>query len=281
MTWYLNLRTQGVGGGIAEPRVYEGEVASDRLSPVSDFEVARQVRGRDILLVAHGFNVNRTNGIQSLGHLDERLKAAPPAGNDLVLGILWPGDFWIPVVNYPAEAGDAVICGRHVAAFCDTALRNANSISFLSHSLGGRLVLEAVIRMHKRARTVCLIATAVDRDCLVGRYAGVAERCDGLSTLSSREDMVLKLAYPAGDLLSDLLFGDDDSPFKRALGLSGPKPVPATGRVMPTQIPDASGYGHGSYMPPYSNLRPPPGGDWQTAVEFMIRAYRGQPGTWP
>jgi hypothetical protein len=55
-----------------------------------------------------------------------------------------------------------------------------------------------------------LTAAAVDNDCLQHQYASVPGKCVSFINLASRKDMVLKVAYPAGDLWSDL-FGDNDS----------------------------------------------------------------------
>ena len=62
----------------------------------------------------------------------------------LFVAVLWPGDFWIPVVNYPFEGGDAKDSGRRVARFCNRRLGKARSFSFVTHSLGARVALEAV-----------------------------------------------------------------------------------------------------------------------------------------
>lgn len=297
MTYYVNLRSQRVGGPIVDPWVGEGDRENDALRPLSWSEVASLAAGRDVLFAVHGFNVARDEGIRSLGRLEKRFA---PTGSELFFGVLWPGDYWIPVVNYPAEASDAVQCGVRLADFCSTRLQYARSLSFLSHSLGGRLVLEAVKNLDHQARTVCLTATAVDWDCLDNQYAAAAVNAKAISTLSSNADMVLKLAYLAGDFISDVLFSDGDNPLQKALGLSGPKlPAPAT--VKAWQIANkppyghaydhayghayghaySHAYGHGDYFPPSGTAAPTANQPWEMAADFMIRAFREQQQSWP
>ena len=48
------------------------------------------------------------------------------------MGVLWPGDAWIPVVNYPFEGNDARNSGNNLADYCNTELGSALSLSFVS-----------------------------------------------------------------------------------------------------------------------------------------------------
>lgn len=279
MTYYVSFRSQAVAGSVVDPRLFESRAGSAGLRPVPDIELDRETRGKDVLVATHGFNVNQRKGVTTLGRLEERLRGTENLSAEFFLGVLWPGDYWIPAVNYPAEAGDAVECGKRLAKFCKNRLASARSLSFLSHSLGGRVILETVMRLERRARTVCLTAAAVDHDCLHRQYSTVAENCDALTTLSSVNDMVLRLAYPVGDFISDL-FGDDDRPTARALGLKGPKP-PRARNVQPSQINDQDDYGHDDYLPPSTPATSATDGKWQRATDYMIRAFRQERQTWP
>src|SRR5579863_7031136 len=99
--------------------------------------------------------------------------------------MLWPGDAWLPVVDYPFEGSVAIDCGRKLADFCNRWCTGAQSISFLSHSLGARLVLEAVAHLGRQARAVCLMAGAINRDCLTAEYARAAANAAAISVLAS------------------------------------------------------------------------------------------------
>lgn len=275
MTLFLDFRTAGVGGGILnEPRVLEGDGRVDPLEMrhLGQTLPAERIAGREVVFVTHGFNVSRRDGVHALARLERDLNL--PSAFVLV-GVLWPGDWWIPVVNYPAEAGDAVQCGRLLAKFVNTSLSLAGEVSLVSHSLGGRLVLEAVKRLSRPAREVCVLAAAVDDDCLTGpQYDAARKNAKRISVLASRGDLVLRLAYPAGDFFSDI-FSDDDNPARKALGYHGPRP--RAEHVLHAQIPGRE-YGHGNYFPP-SDLNEPNG--TQQPEAFISEALLGTAHGWP
>lgn len=272
MTWFLNFRSQCVGGPAIKPRMMAGDAhTGDALTKVSDHDVRVGLEGRDVLLVTHGFNVSQVKGIRCLSRLEAYLQ---PRGNELFIGILWPGDYWLPVINYPAEAADAVQCGNWLADYCNQHLRTANSLSLASHSLGGRLILQAVVGLNlpRKPRSVCLTAAAVDWDCLNGQYAQARDGAEAVMVLSSRFDHVLKLAYPAGDLLSDFFFGDSDDPFTAALGLKGPKRISAS-HLRSAPIPKDYKYDHGDYLPS-SSSSPPSSTHWHQPADFIGHCFR-------
>lgn len=276
MTFFLDFRTDGVGGGILdEPRVLGGNglVEPPELQDLGQTLPTAQVAGREIVLATHGFNVSRVEGVHTLARLERDLNLSPAF---VFVGVLWPGDWWIPVVNYPAEAGDAVRCGRLLAKFVNTTLSLAGDVSLVSHSLGGRLVLEAVKHLNRRAHEVCVLAAAVDDNCLTSpQYDAARKNAQRVSVLASKGDMVLRLAYPAGDFLSDIFY-DDDSPARKALGYHGPRPRPE--HVLHAQIPGRD-YGHGDYFPP-SDLDEP--NDKQRKPEgFIAEALLDLPHGWP
>ena len=282
MTCYLNFRSGAVDGTVVDPYLLQGDGTVDppALRAVSWIEIAPLVAGRNLLFGVHGFNVNYANGARSLAQLEPRLGLGAA---DLFIGVLWPGDAWIPVINYPFEPADAMHCGRLLAAFCERWLAGAQSFSFLSHSLGALLVLEAVRNLSRPARTVCLAAAAVDRDSLSAAYAAATANAGAISLLASHEDMVLKLAFRLGDPISELL-RDQSIDLQAALGYAGPAaPVPATVRT-PWQIADADNYGHGNYLPPGDHVQTPAQAQadkWPRPAEFMARAFRGLPQLWP
>jgi hypothetical protein len=278
MTLFLNFRTRTVGGAVnTNPQLYEG--LGDRTQPGLTLIPPAQLRatfaGKSVLFGVHGFNVSQSDGAMSLGLLDHYVALT---GSSLFVAVLWPGDSIIPVIDYPFEGNVAIDCGRRLAAFCNDFCSTAQAISFVSHSLGARLVLEAVSALNKKASTVCLTAAAVNRDCLTTEYATAAKNCEKISILASREDTVLKLAFPVGDPLSVLLHADH-IPFQIALGSEGP-PTPAPALVCsPWQISDAEqaggDYNHGDYLPPKSP------GKWPRVADFVKRAFLGQPQVWP
>jgi hypothetical protein len=277
VTLYLNFRSQTVGGSVIAPRVMEGDGTADppMLRIITDDALAARAAGKDLLFATHGFNVNYENGARSLGRLDTALALA---ASELFVAVLWPGDWWLPAVNYPFAGGPAQQCGQKLASYCNDKLGGAHSFAFVSHSLGARVILEAVENLSRPARIVCLTAGAVNDDCLTGEYSNAAANGQATSTLASRKDTVLQLAYPVGDLIADALHGDH--PFgEPALGRSGPA-QPTAPTVRPSQIPDAAGYNHGDYLPP-SDPQPLTPGKWSNVASYILRTFRAERPTWP
>lgn len=268
MTRYISFRANPVGGPIVDPQLLDGPGPGGGLKLMTDQQVKAAVDGKDLLFAVHGFNVNMATGIGQFAQLEAALRLPASA---TFFGVLWPGDFALPVVNYPFEAADAVQCGRRLARLCNTRFARAASLSFMSHSLGGRLILEAVSGLARKARMMCLAAAAVDSDVLTKQYAAALAKSEKVAVLSSVKDKVLQYAYPGGDFLSDL-FGDGDSPFRTALGLKGPRPH-AGASVTDSRIPKALGCDHGHYLPV--------GAQWQNVASYVRNCFHGTPQTWP
>lgn len=278
MTLFLNFRTRSAGGAVnTNPQLYDG--LGDRTQPgwtlIPQARLRATFAGKSILFGVHGFNVTQLNGAVSFGLLDHHLGLSDP---NIFVGVLWPGDSVIPVIDYPFEGNVAIDCGQRLAAFCNEFCDTAQALSFVSHSLGARLVLEAVSALNRKASTLCLTAAAINRDCLTAEYAAAANNCEQISILASREDKVLKLAFPIGDPLS-LLLHADHSPFQVALGAEGP-PTPALRQVrQPWQIGDSEqtggNYDHGDYLPPNTPRK------WPSVADFIKRAFLEQAQIWP
>ncbi|MDP9151785.1 MAG: alpha/beta hydrolase [Myxococcota bacterium] len=276
MTLYLNFRAHPLGGSVVDPYVLRGD-DPERMRSVSWAEVPSLVLRKNVLFGVHGFNVSYEAGARTFAELEPKLGLGAV---DVFFGVLWPGDYWLPVVNYPFEGGVALDCGKRLAGFCSRWLGQAQSTSFLSHSLGARLVLEAVKNLDGRARNVCLTAAAINRDCLATEYAQASSKADEVSILASRRDVVLQIAFRVGDPISALLHPDHD-PFESALGYDGPiVPTPAS-VAPPWQIQDGADYGHHDYLPPGDTLSPTRPAKWMLPAEFMGNAFRGQRQGWP
>ncbi len=279
MTLFVNLRA-GPYGAVCSPYLLQNTGTADAPNLVSVAWEALPIliKGKEVLLAAHGFNVSYESGVGSLTRLSEALVIEP---DELFLGVLWPGDWMIPAVNYPFEDSIASHAGALLGGFCNRWLAGAHSISFLSHSLGARVVLNAIMAMTRRVRSACITAGAVNAGCLIEEYEAAAANCDAIRTLSSRKDLVLEFAYPPGDFLADLL--DPDHPLlEPALGRGGPA-TPYASMVSPYGIADALGYDHSDYFPPGSAVPAgaPPRAKWQSAVSFMAAAFRGRSAPWP
>ena len=278
MTLFVNLRA-GPYGAVCTPYVLQGDALSEPPAVRSVLWNALPVllRGKDVILAAHGFNVAYEPSLRSLARLETALAIQP---GEAFLGVLWPGDWIAPAINYPFEDGVASHAGDMLAGFMNRWLASARSLSVLSHSLGARVVLAAIKGSRRRIRRACITAGAVNAGCLAEEFAAAATNCDSISTLSSTADRVLEFAYPPGDLLADVL-DPDHRPFEAAMGRAGPNlPYPAV--VKAYEIAEREAYDHSDYFPPGSPPGAPADGvKWEQSAAFMAGALRGRTPPWP
>jgi len=284
MTWFLDLRAQAVGGGVAQDvAIYEDA------TPRSVADVQEFVRNRPAILATHGFNVNRADGRNALSCW-EALLSLP--STTAYLAVLWPGDSaWVPALDYPIEGSEAISAGNLLAAFVLKNLSGAGSLSFVSHSLGARVVLQAIRGIAKNLRVahLLLMAGAIDDTCLTGEYTDAAGAITRISVLASFHDEVLALAFPAGNFLSGIF--TRGSPYVHAaLGHGGPQTTAGTTVQTGWQIPNPWKYGHHNYLPTQPGQPPflPPqtipalsaevpsdySGEWQPAWSAAILSTR-------
>jgi Alpha/beta hydrolase of unknown function (DUF900) len=258
MTYFINFRSHAVGGWLdtsGAVRIQQSPpptVSGFNQPAIDPARFVADIRGRHVLIATHGFNVDFASGVAALTSWSDLLHL-PDAS--VFVGLLWPGDsVWAHGLDYPEEPRVADEAGEKLATLIDTTLADASDISFVSHSLGARVVLQAVNRMSRRARRVVLMAGAIDDNCLQTEFQSAAQRIDKISVLASRKDEVLALAFPLGNLLGGIL--DKGHPWwHSALGRDGPaKPTPANFDA-PFQIPQNWDYGHHDYLqikPPYT-----------------------------
>jgi hypothetical protein len=276
MTLFLDLRASDSGGMPA------AEVTPrDGLTPLGVSQISALVNGRDVLLGVHGFNVNRSQGIQHFTDWEPLLTLNSTA---LFVGVLWPGDSrWAPVVDYPFEGGVANESGQLLASFLNQYFTEASSLSFVSHSLGARVVLETIRALDRPVRRLIMMAGAIDDDCLIDEFKDAAAKAGsvGISVLASKKDEVLSMAFPIGNLVEGLI--TPGHPFwHAAIGHTGPQKPYGAQVHRNWQIPNTWEYGHGDYLPGNPVISPlvappidvPPQGtapyptppnDWKTA----------------
>jgi Alpha/beta hydrolase of unknown function (DUF900) len=246
--WFLSTRAHSVGGPVGGS---VDVIDADRPGFPTDLtpELVQAIRGRDILFAVHGFNVNQKDGIAHLGFWMDTLDI----GNAIPIGILWPGDCFIPIfLDYVVEGHEALKSGDLLAAFLNKSFTAAASVSFASHSLGARVVLQTIQGLNPAltVRRTVLMAGAIDDTCLTAEYQTAAGRIKELSLLASQKDDVLSMAYPLGNPLQGII--DTGHPYRKAaLGREGPEPAnpSAPGLEPDWMIPDDLDYGHLDYIP--------------------------------
>ncbi|MDR3481027.1 MAG: alpha/beta hydrolase [Burkholderiaceae bacterium] len=242
MTYFLDLRAQPVGGSVSS---YVKVWADDMLLDASG--IPDLVQGQDVLLATHGFNVDDADGRRALGAWESLLTLS----GTVYLAVLWPGDSsWALGLDYPFEGNVAIESAKLLASFLDTQMSGASSISFASHSLGARLLLQTAKLSKRKFRRAVIMAGAIDDNCLTGEYAGAAANFESISILASKSDEVLELAFPLGNFLGGIL--TKDSPYWHgALGRYGPNGTPPAGVSIHAhwEIPAPWEFGHHNYLP--------------------------------
>lgn len=249
MNYLLDFRERDTGGAVV-PGVLT------RLSDGASGDVAErslQVEP-NITFLLHGFNVSRAEGRTGLDRLSLRLSAAQGGG---IVAVLWPGDHWTGFVSYPFEGRDADDTADELARFIVLVVHSGTPLSFVTHSLGARVAMEAMISLLEEdysVTQVCLMAAAIDDYSVSSSedYRVVVEEAGRVAVLSSKEDEVLKYVYPAADLLQSFIFFWRES-FGLALGYHGPRPDedggPVPSNVLHEAIPEARNSDHGDYIP--------------------------------
>jgi pimeloyl-ACP methyl ester carboxylesterase len=243
VTLFIDLRASASGGVCAR----EASIWDDGTQPVSVNEFAARVRGRDLVLATHGFNVGRSSGINALSHWEQRFSLAATSS---FVGVLWPGDSrYLPVIDYPFEGDEAIASGKLLAQFLNQQAGDAASITFVSHSLGARTMLQALSGLNRPARRLILLAGAIENDCLAKEYQAAAANVQQIFVMASTQDRVLQLAFPIGNPIGDIVMHGHPY-FRTALGRHGPaQPIADAQRGGVWQIPDGWEYGHSDYLP--------------------------------
>jgi hypothetical protein len=257
MTRFLDVRLDPVGGNLATLVATNQGTSIDNYQSLGINQLGNDIRGQHVLIATHGFHVNRANGIACLSNWEALLQLTPPS---IFVGLLWPGDsIWAQGLDYPEEPQVANDAGALIAPFLDANFGDAASISFASHSLGARVVLQTISDMSLPVRRAMLMAGAIDDDCLDAEFQAAAAKIGKISALASKEDDVLSLLFPLGNLIGGII-AEGHPWWHAALGRSGPSIRPANFQS-PFEIPASWDYGHLNYLqvdsPPPAKIPPP------------------------
>jgi len=289
MTQFLDLRLQPVGGGLATAVSINQGASIGNYAGLSLNDLLGSIQGRHVLIASHGFNVNRSDGIDCLSNWESLLQLPQPYS--AFIGLLWPGDsVWAHGLDYPDEPKIADEAGKLAAAFIDAHFHSAASISFASHSLGARVVLETISQLSLPVRRAILMAPAIDDNCLTTEFQTAAAKVGSISVLASMKDSVLSEAFPLGNFIAGIIAAGHPW-WHAALGHCGPaKPWPANFQT-PYELPDDWKFEHGNYLQidhpepatlplpvdvPPQGTPPPPDNGWQEAFSSAFASTRFQ-----
>ncbi len=245
MTRFLDVRISAVGGALAASvAILQGTSISNYVT-LDSRQLLDDIQGRHVLIGIHGFNVNRADGIAHLSNWETLLQLGPLA---VFVGLLWPGDsIWAHGLDYPEEPRIANEAGALISPFLDDNFGNAASVSFVSHSLGARVLLQSVSRMSLPVRRATLMAGAIDNNCLNTEFKGAAAKIGEISLLASKKDTVLSTLFPLGNLFAGII-AEGHPWWRAALGHCGPsKPIPSNFQS-PFRIADNWNFDHGNYL---------------------------------
>ncbi len=245
MTRFLDVRLNPVGGGLATSVALNQGANPANYQSLSSSQFQTDIRGHHVLIATHGFHVNRADGIASLSNWEGLLHLGPIA---MFVGLLWPGDsIWAHGLDYPDEPMVANDAGVLLAPFVDENFAEAASISFVSHSLGVRVVLQTISNMKLPVRRLLVMAGAIDDNCLNAEFQAAAAKVGKISILASTRDEVLAFLFPLGNLLGGIIAAGHPW-WHAALGHGGPSQPKTENFQSPFQIPSNWGYGHHSYL---------------------------------
>ncbi|HEX4487177.1 MAG TPA: alpha/beta hydrolase [Terriglobales bacterium] len=262
LTYFIDLRADSAGGNpVADVNSVvirtETQPNPNPVQPL-DPELIQAVQGRDVLLGTHGFHVNRACGIDYLSHWHEWLQLGD---NGFFVGVLWPGDSsWLPFLDYPVEGNEAIKSGHTLAEYLRARFAGVNSLSFVSHSLGARIMLQTINDLGQtfKMNALTIMAGAIDDTCLVKEYQQAAKLMNRVSVLASSKDDVLEWAFPAGNLASGIVSRGDPY-WHGALGRYGPYPASQPMNLWQTpNLPESWNFGHHSYINTEGNIGGPP-----------------------
>jgi pimeloyl-ACP methyl ester carboxylesterase len=167
-------------------------------------------RSRLVLLV-HGYNVPEDKAVKEFdGFIGSILKLAPGLNGQIGI-MLWPGDYR-PVwswASYPWRVHTAINCAKQLAEYL-LARRDMNGnipeVILIAHSLGCRLVLEALKLLpsdHRLSIKIILMAAAYPVALLKGPKAALqVKTAKAAVVLYSDSDKVLRFLFPAGERIA-------------------------------------------------------------------------------
>jgi hypothetical protein len=234
---FISARTADAGGSV-----------SNTINPVGF-----SPRSPRIVILIHGYNVNRSSGEQSFTTFATLLQKHGFSEISVLgqlIGFLWPGDVNLRFISglfYPAKIGPARDSAALLARFL-VGLRGPGGapvqIVLVAHSLGNRVALEVINdvmsqpdRTWGRMEGTCLMAAAVPVSIVSGnaRLSGAAK---SLRTRNffSKGDNVLHWAFPSGETAAGEGF------FPQAIGLFGNPAAVWAERF------DMQPYDHGHYF---------------------------------
>jgi pimeloyl-ACP methyl ester carboxylesterase len=202
----LSVRAEPDRGGPVAPFVSGGEALQDPGIATA-------------LLLVHGFNNTPTEARTSYGTFADHVLNALASSRvepDAIVGFHWPGNAavgplsFMDVAGYPVDVHRAMEAAERLAEYLQNPGMRPLQLVIVGHSLGCRLVLEALKRLPQAPirpdiGLVVLMAAAVPVNLAEqGQPLDVAQMPqERILKFHSTSDMVLWLAFPLGQSLAN------------------------------------------------------------------------------
>ncbi|NCD71723.1 alpha/beta hydrolase [Mucilaginibacter agri] len=182
----------------------------------------------DLVILVHGFNNDRKSaqGVYDKLLSNYRNSGVPERYLKRIVPFFWPAyrDWVIKGASYSTMIGDTIAMSFKLAEYLNISFLNNRrlQITFIAHSLGCRLVLEAMTKILtpqiQNVKHTCLLAAAVPIS-LFGKPSGnlypLTNTSLKFSGIASRADWTLATLFRLGGLLSA------DGTASRAVGFDG------------------------------------------------------------
>ena len=240
----------------------QSEGGAPRIPAVAHWRAGRIVPQHELLVLVHGYNNHEQEAREAYACMRRRQKgrldsASMQAALDQMLGdVFWPGDAqWagaldrLDFMHYSGAVHVAPGVGQALAAYLRRR-KDVLVVHFLAHSLGCRVVLEAMrslaVEGGPKVGKVCLMAAAVPTYMVApsGDLYGAFTQVEALRVLYSPADPVLGAAFPPGQMLAG------EGLFPTAVGRYGD--VPLQGGVIDRD--HIEGARHGDYWGAQDNI---------------------------
>lgn len=234
--------------------------------------LTRELRGtaaafkprRYAILLVHGYNVDEDSAYSVYRKFKKKLVALSPRIDVDIGFVYWPGDGRVPLLRalkYPEKVGIAKLGSGQLAGYISRLRSFGNrscQVVVIAHSLGCRLVLEALNKLSSKTNIIriFLMAAAVPVKAVKnkGHLALALKETRQRSVFFSLDDKVLKRTFGVGQMAAK----GERGIFPEAVGLRG-RPERGVWTLREPMI----GYGHSDYW------------DSQVIAQYVVNALFG------
>ncbi|CAH0279595.1 hypothetical protein SRABI27_03735 [Pedobacter sp. Bi27] len=174
--------------------------------------------GTDLILLVHGFNNTQKASSDNYKSFTDKLTRQAGMENypAVICPFYWPSNrrnALVSAASYVQQLKKSLICARMLADYLlwFTIQRPQSRLIFIGHSMGCRLILEAITFMESkrpwsgpRLSLIALMAAAVPTGMLRpgGRLSAIRENGKRFLGLSSTKDLMLASVFPSAQTLA-------------------------------------------------------------------------------